>query len=131
MRWIPTRLHGAMDYLEAVVLAAAPWLLGFDDVPAARNTALVVAAIVFLQSLFTDYELGAVRRLPMSAHLGLDVVAGLFLAASPWLFGFADGDPIEWVPHLVVGLGMTAAALMTETTPRDARLTGRPAARAS
>ena len=50
----------------------------------------------------------------MKTHLTLDFIAGLFLALSPWLFGFND-----WVflPHLIIGIGEMGASLMTKTVP--------------
>jgi hypothetical protein len=48
--------------------------------------ALGKSAIVY--SLCTNYELGAFHLIPMPAHLWLDLLSGIFLAASPWLFGF-------------------------------------------
>jgi hypothetical protein len=41
----------------------------------------------------------------------LDIVAGLLLLASPWLFGFADR--ITW-PHVLFGLFEIAAGLTTK-----------------
>jgi len=35
------------------------------------------------------------------------------LAASPWLFGFADGSANVWVPHVVVGLAAIFLGLTT------------------
>lgn len=30
MRFIPTRVHGMLDYLIGILLIAAPWLFDFD-----------------------------------------------------------------------------------------------------
>ena len=70
------------------------------------------AAILY--SLFTDYELGVIKRVPVKAHLTLDAVFGLLLAASPWLLGFAE---TTWRPHLALGLFEVAAALLTRHHP--------------
>jgi hypothetical protein len=40
---------------------------------------------------------------PMAVHNFIDIAAGALLAASPWIFGFADETANVWVPHLVVG----------------------------
>ena len=116
MRFIPTRVHGVLDYLMGLLLIAAPWLFGFADAEneAARWIPVILGAGVILYSLMTRYELGVARIIPMSTHLALDVIGGIFLAASPWLFGFADEI---WWPHLVFGLLEIGAGLMTETTP--------------
>jgi hypothetical protein len=65
-------------------------------------------------SLFTDYELGVWRLFPMSVHNLIDIVAGALLAASPWIFGFADETANVWVPHLVVGLAAVGLGLLTK-----------------
>jgi hypothetical protein len=50
----------------------------------------------------------------MSAHLTVDVLTGALLAASPWLFGFADEVRL---PHLLLGVGEIGSALTTQTRP--------------
>ncbi|HEX9950553.1 MAG TPA: hypothetical protein VGB53_02200 [Rubricoccaceae bacterium] len=122
MRFIPTRVHGVLDYLSGLLLIAAPWLFGFADGGAETAVPVALGAAVIVYSVFTDYELGLVRRLPMPTHLMLDLGGGLLLAASPWLFGFADGTATTdgvWVPHLVLGLFEVGAALMTQRVPAD------------
>ncbi len=121
MRFVPTRLHGVADYLLGALLVVAPWLFGFADGGAETWVPVALGAGTILYSLLTDYELGLVRRIPMRAHLGLDLAGGVVLAASPWVFGFADE---VWLPHLVLGLVEIGAALTTRTTPASAaRLT--------
>lgn len=116
MRFIPTRVHGMMDYLMGVVLMIAPWVLGFRPGPETWvPVALGAGALVY--SLLTRYELGVYGIIPMPVHLGLDAVSGLLLMASPWLFGFADH---YWVPHVVFGVAELGAAAMTRTLPEAA-----------
>jgi SPW repeat len=117
LRFIPTRTHGVIDYLMGALLVVAPYILGFADGTAAQWVPQVVGAALIGAALLTDYELGAVRVIPMPVHLGLDVAAGLLLAVSPWLFGFADR---VWVPHVIFGLAEIGAGLMTRTVPGTA-----------
>lgn len=121
MRFISTRVHGMLlDYPLGVLLIAAPWLLGFE--PGARSAVPVTIGILILvTSLMTDYEAGLFKLVPMSLHLGFDVVAGAVLALSPWLFGFASQG---WVPHLVLGLVAVGAGLFTETVPSERAAAG-------
>jgi hypothetical protein len=114
MRFIPTRLHGIIDYLWGLSLLASPWVLGYADVPAARWLAIVFGIGAVLYSMITVYELGLLRILPMPLHLIVDGVGGAFLAASPFLFGFADR--VFW-PHLSFGLFSVVASLITRTEP--------------
>jgi uncharacterized membrane protein HdeD (DUF308 family) len=114
-------MHGMLDYPAGILLIAAPWIFGFSDIDAARNVAIIIGALVIVQSLITDYEFSIADILPLSAHLMMDVLAGIVLAASPWIFGFADEGTAAWLPHLVFGLGLLAAGLMTQRERETAR----------
>ena len=110
MRFIPTYLHGILDYLVGILLIVAPWILGFAAGGAETWVPVALGIGAIMYSLLTDYELGAVRMIGMPTHLILDAMSGLLLAASPWLFGF---DERVFVPHLVLGLFEIAAAALT------------------
>ncbi len=114
MRFIPTRVHGMLDYLVGALLIAAPWLFDFDRGGAETWVPVLLGAGAIVYSLFTDYELGAVRRLSMPTHLRLDLGSGILLALSPWLFGFSE---YVWEPHLIVGLIEIGTSLMTRRVP--------------
>lgn len=114
MRFIPTRVHGILDYSMGLILIAAPWILDFADGGAKQWVPIIVGALVIGQSLMTDYELGVVKALPMATHLALDILTGVVLAVSPWVFGFADEI---WWPHVLFGVLEIGAALMTQTQP--------------
>jgi hypothetical protein len=114
MRFLPTRLHGVIDYLWGIALLATPWIFGYADGSAAQILAVLFGVGAIVYSLVTDYELGLVRLLPMPLHLGLDGLAGAFLAASPWIFGFADR---VFLPHLLFGLFSVVASVITRTDP--------------
>jgi hypothetical protein len=115
---IPTRVHGMMDYLMGLLLIVAPWLFGFSDNAPATWVPFVLGIGVIAYSLITDYELGAMRVIPMGTHLMIDILGGIFLAVSPWLFGFADR--VVW-PHVVFGLLEVGTAVMTSRMPSGAR----------
>jgi hypothetical protein len=114
MRFLPTRVHGVIDYLWGIGLVVSPWLFGFADVPAATWVALVFGAGAILYSVLTAYELGLLKILPMPMHLVLDGLGGIVLAASPFLFGFADR--VLW-PHVLFGLSSIVACLVTRLEP--------------
>lgn len=114
MRFITTRTHGVLDYVVGILLIVAPFILGFADGTAAMWVPIILGAGTLLYSALTRYELGLAPSISMPAHLTLDFLSGVVLAASPWLFNF---DERVWVPHLVVGLFEIGAALTTHKTP--------------
>jgi SPW repeat len=113
MRFIPTKFHAPLDYIVGVALIAAPWIFQFSDVTAATVVSIVLGAGLIAYSLITDYELGVWKVAPMAVHNLIDIAAGAFLAASPWLFGFADESANVWMPHVVVGLAAVFLGLTT------------------
>jgi uncharacterized membrane protein HdeD (DUF308 family) len=114
MRFIPTRYHAPLDYIVGVVLIAAPWIFQFSDDTAATVVPIVLGAGLIAYSLVTDYELGVWKIAPMAVHNLIDIAAGALLAASPWIFDFADKSANVWVPHLVVGVAAVFLGLTTK-----------------
>ena len=113
MRFIPTKFHAPLDYIVGAALIAAPWIFQFSEHKAATVVTIVLGIGLIAYSLFTNYELGVWKVAPMAVHNVIDVVAGTVLAASPWLFGFADESANVWLPHVIVGAAAIFLGLTT------------------
>ncbi|MDN5819330.1 MAG: hypothetical protein L0H36_02000 [bacterium] len=117
-KFIPTKVHGALDYIVAIALIFAPMIFGFQDVGgAAVIIPIVLGVALFAYSLFTNYEWGLIKVLGMPYHLVIDVLASIFLALSPFLFGFADKDLNVWLPHVAVGITVILVVIFSKTQP--------------
>jgi hypothetical protein len=103
-----------IDYPMGLLLIALPWLGGFATGGPAMWIPIVAGAAMLGLSAITAYEAGLMKIVPMSGHLAVDVVLGLFMAASPWLFGFAEA---VWLPFVLLGLGEFGAAMTTQVQP--------------
>lgn len=110
------RGHGILDYIIGLALVISPLVFRFNTSGAEANTPIILGFALLVYSMFTNYELGLFKLLPFKIHLGLDVVGGIFLAASPWLLQFSDH---VWIPHLVIGLVEIGAAMITSTTETE------------
>jgi hypothetical protein len=117
MRFINRKTHAVMDYVMGVLLIASPWILGFSDNATARWSAEAIGILMLFVSLVTNYEGGLVKALPMGAHLSMDVIAGIFLAVSPWLLGFNND---VYIPHLILGILEIGAAICTQPGSKHA-----------
>jgi len=104
-----------LDYATGGMLLSAPNLLGLGDVPASARVLRMAGGGAALYSMLTDYELGAVKLVPMPLHLALDAASGALVASSPWLLGFAREGPRYWLPHLLVGAFEMLAASTSKT----------------
>jgi hypothetical protein len=115
MKFLPTKIHGILDYLVGIALIAAPTLFGFREVGGpAVIIPTVIGIVLIAYSFFTNYEWGVVKKISMRYHLLVDYVASGFLAMSPFLFGFADQGLNVWLPHTVVGLTVIAVVLVSQ-----------------
>lgn len=114
MRFIPTRFHAPLDYIVGAVLIAAPWIFRFSEDTAATLVSVVLGSGLIAYSLFTNYELGLWKVAPMAVHNLIDIVAGAVLAASPWIFGYADEGTNYWLPFVVIGVAAIFLGLTTK-----------------
>src|SRR6185436_11776612 len=76
--------------------AEAHWPKGTRDARQIR----VAGAIHAGYSTITDYPLGVVKVLPFQAHLALDAVGAVALAATPFVTGQFKKGTSQWVPHV-------------------------------
>ncbi len=105
---ISTRTHGVIDYITAGTLMALPFALGWNG--RARGLALGAGLATLATSLMTDYELGAIRVIPMKAHLSIDGAQASALLGAPR----AVSD--KWAGRVLAMIGAmeTAVASLTE-----------------
>ena len=118
MRFVPTKVHGAIDYATAPALVAAPDLLRLNGARASTIPPRAAGAAAAVYSALTDYELGVRRTIPMRAHVALDAVGGTAVALAPWIFGSARRGTRHWLPHAIVGATELALALTTKDRPQ-------------
>lgn len=112
---IPTGVHGGLDYLASGINLVFPGLLGLRDAPWASLVPRVDGVTGAGYSQMTGYEIGAFKVLPMPTHLVFDAVKGVFMVASPWLFGFANNGVRYWLSHVLMGTADVLAAVATRT----------------
>lgn len=111
MKIISRKFHAVLDYLSGVLLIIAPWVLDFNESNVASAVAVVAGVLILIMAIMTDYEGGLVRTIPMSTHLNMDIILGILLAASPWLFNFNEE---VYLPHLILGILSIASGLLTD-----------------
>lgn len=126
MRVIPTKAHGVFDLVTGPTLAAAPNLLRLNGARGSTLPPRLTGLLGTGLSAVTDYETGALRVVPMKAHLVFDGASGAALASTPWLSGAARNGVRHWLPHAVVGLTEIALAIATRTEPGDKRRSRMP-----
>src|SRR5215203_3005762 len=99
VRVITTGVHGALDYLASGANLAFPRMLGLREAPWAVLVPRIDGVAGASYSLLTDYELGALKVLPMPAHLAFDAAKGARY----------------WLPHVLMGVADVLAAATSKT----------------
>jgi hypothetical protein len=117
-RPIDSTLHGATDYtVGTLLMTALPKLARLEGTQSARQIR-IAGAIHASYSTVTDYPLGVVKLLPYKAHLAIDALGALALAATPFVTGqFAKGRR-QWVPHVGLCLFELAALALSDPTQK-------------
>jgi hypothetical protein len=111
---IDSRIHGFLDYLTGTSLVAASQLPALRGRFAGR--ALLAAGTNHLgYSLLTDYELGAVKKIPYKVHLALDAGGVVGLAAA----GATRDEALDrWLP---IGVAVYELGALVLSDPNGQR----------
>jgi hypothetical protein len=115
-RPIDSTLHGVTDYSVGMLLTTAfPRLAGIEGTRSARQIR-TAGAIHASYSTLTDYPLGVVKAIPYKAHLALDAIGALALAATPFVTGQWKKGTSQWVPHVALCLFELSSLAMSDPT---------------
>ncbi len=84
---ISTRLHGIFDYIIVVALLFSPWFLEQEEAGQMDTGFWMlpfgISGMLLINALFTNFELGVIKMIPMPAHLWTDYLLGVVLIAVP------------------------------------------------
>ena len=112
MKVISPRVHGILDYGTILLFALAPTIFGFEGMYA--TVCYILAAGYLVVTLLTDFPLGIAHVIPFPVHGGLELVSGLVLLASPFLFGFNDDNETARNFFMIMGGVFLGAWLLTD-----------------
>ena len=113
-RPIDPTLHGFTDYsVGTLLMTAFPKLAGIEDEQSARQIRIAGAAHVGYSTI-TSYPLGIVKLLPYKAHLAIDALGALALAATPFVTGQWKKGTDRWVPHVALAAFELSSLAMTD-----------------
>jgi hypothetical protein len=115
---IPLRVHAAIEPIVAIVLIAAPWIFGFNDVGSSTAVSIVVGALMLISGMSTRWRLSLVKLIPLRTHFRMDLVLGVVLIVAPFVFGDSDrGDATRFL--VIMGVLELLTALGTRWDLRE------------
>jgi|SRR3954471_20573051 hypothetical protein len=115
-RPVDSTLHGVVDYSAGTALTTfLPRALGVQGTRAGRQIR-TSGAVHAAYSMMTDYPLGVVKLVPYQAHLALDALGALALAATPFVTGQWRKGPKQWLPHIGLALFELGSLVISDPT---------------
>jgi hypothetical protein len=111
-RLLPLHIHGAVEAVLAVVIMAAPFVLGFDAV--AMIASLILGGLILAVALAT--HAGEEPGLAVSTHIAFDLAFAIALGAGA--VAFAIVQDVSAAAFLAAGaVGLTLLASLTRYSP--------------
>ena len=115
-RPIDSALHGFTDYTVGTFLMTAfPKVVDVEGTESEKQIR-AAGAIHAGYSTITAYPPGIVKLLPFKAHLALDALGAVALAATPFITGQWKKGRKHWVPHVGLAVFELTSLLMTDPT---------------
>lgn len=114
MKKIPTSKHAWLDYLAGLLFIATPYIFGFARSGMPAGILIGAGLFILVYSLMTGYEYSLTPLISVKLNLVLDVITGLFVAASPWLFNFRQE---MFFQHVILGIALVVFALLSDSLP--------------
>jgi hypothetical protein len=99
------------------LMTVFPKLAGIEGTPSERQIR-AAGAIHAGYSTVTDYPLGLVKVLPFKAHLALDALGAVALAAIPFVTGQWKKGTKHWVPQVALCAFELSSLALTDPTGR-------------
>lgn len=120
MRFLGTITHGILDYFISILLIISPWIFEFYKAGTETVIPILVALFLILINLITNYEMSFAKLIPLKVNFAFDILAGLFLLSSPWLFGFSH---TECYIHIIFGILYIILGFIskTESNPNNSQ----------
>ena len=115
---IPRFVHGLIEYVAAVALFGAPFVLAFES-NAATAASIVAAVVVLVVAACTDGPTSLVNQIPIPVHFTLDWLLAVALIAIPFAAGFSD-ETEPTVFFIALGVFHLLVTIGTRFRPREA-----------
>ena len=115
-RFLSPTNHGIVDYIAAIALVAAPFVLGRGSSNLAAIWISVVSGVaVVIVSAATQYRYGVFKLIPFDGHLLLDMLVATAFMLVPYLFKLEGPDAAYYYINAVVVYWVVAVTASENT----------------
>ncbi len=104
MRFVPSLVHGATDYISGAAILAVPVIV--QEPEPARHEMMIIGTLVLLNAILTNYELGILPVILHRIHLRIEAVFSVLMIVLPFIvtlsLSMAVMTPVFGVMFLVL-----------------------------
>ncbi len=111
MNIISSKMHGIIDYLLIIFVAASPTLFKMEG--SLCTITYTLAAIHLAVTLLTDFELGLIKIIPFRIHGLLEIVVTLTLAVLSFWF-YRNGNEFGFYFYMVLAIAIMIVFILTD-----------------
>ena len=90
MNFITSKIHGILDYIVVIFLWVSPILLDFPEKTAVFT--YILGAIHLVLTMFTNFEYGVIRFIPLKIHGAIELIVALALVGFAFYIGNLEGE---------------------------------------
>jgi hypothetical protein len=85
-------MHAGIEPIAALILILSSWIFGFSNNGTAQAVTIALGAIMLAAGSLTDWRLSLMRLIPLRIHFMTDLLIGVLLIISPFIFGFSQNS---------------------------------------
>jgi hypothetical protein len=82
-------MHAAVEPVAAIILILSSWIFDFASNGTAQAVTIIIGALMLAAGSMTNWRLSVMRLIPLRMHLMTDLLFGVVLVISPFIFGFS------------------------------------------
>ena len=127
-RFLPTKIHAAIDFATCGLWFAGPEVFFMKNVPNSTGSTLppkIYGTIVAVNAFCTDFgpaeklEWGGLRVWSFRTHFKMDLIGSATVAAMPWITGSRKNGWNYWAPQIAAAGLVWLAAATTKVPGED------------
>jgi hypothetical protein len=119
-------MHEMLEPFAGILLIAAPWIFGFDNVGSAKTVSIVAGVAVLLNGMTTRWRLSLVKLIPLRTHFRIDLILGAALIVAPFVLGDSDNGAATRFLVIAGALEMLVALATNWDPAEEARYAPSP-----
>jgi len=122
MRFVPSLVHGVADYISGAAILVVPVIV--QEPEPARHVMMIIATLVLLNAVLTNYELGILPLFLLRLHLHIEAVLGILMIVLPFIVTLSLSTAVMGCGFGVMFLVLAAATALPGEARGDHRRAG-------